>query len=80
MKMQDLKIKDQMTGHGYLRLLYLVGGDWKRGSGILSTKQQGWKTREWKSWHQNTGVENAGEASMESQIHLTSCLLKLKLS
>jgi len=39
----------------------------KGGSGILGTKKQGWKTREWKSWNQNTGVENAREASMESQ-------------
>jgi len=39
----------------------------KRGNGILGTKKPGWKTREWKLWHQNTGVENAREASMESQ-------------
>ena len=39
----------------------------KGGSGILGTKKQGWKTREWKSCNQNTGVENAREASMESQ-------------
>jgi len=31
-----------------------------------ASKMQEWKTREWKSWHQNTGVENAKEASMES--------------
>jgi len=32
-----------------------------------ASKVQEWKTREWKSWHQNTGVENAREAIMESQ-------------
>jgi len=32
-----------------------------------ASKMKGWKSREWKSWHQKVGVENAGETSMESQ-------------
>jgi len=28
---------------------------------------QGWKSWKWKSWHQNAGVEIAGETSIESQ-------------
>jgi len=36
-----------------------------RCAGTVNSRE--WKTRKWKSWHQNTGPENAREASMESQ-------------
>jgi len=27
---------------------------------MAQSKMQGWKTREWKTWHQIAGVENTG--------------------
>jgi len=35
-------------------------GDWNRGSGQVGTKKQRWTSREWKTWHEEARVDNAG--------------------
>jgi len=32
---------------------------------VAPSIMQGWKTRDWKTWHQCIGVENAGPNAME---------------
>ena len=47
----------------YCHIFYTVGAT--ENAGVENAEIS--KMREWKSWHQKAGVENAGETSMESQ-------------